>query len=81
MITVISAAAQDKITPDQQEYFESKIRPIFVNNCYECHSSDGKAKADLFLDSKQGIRTGGDSGAALKPGDPEDSLFLKRRRH
>jgi len=78
MITVISTAAQDKITPDQQEYFESKIRPIFVNNCYECHSSDGKAKADLFLDSKQGIRTGGDSGAALKPGDPEDSLFLKR---
>jgi len=77
-LTALTAVAQDKITPDQQEYFESKIRPIFVNNCYECHSADSKAKADLFLDSKAGVRTGGDSGPALKPGDPEGSLLMQR---
>ena len=68
----------DQITKEQSAFFESKIRPIFVNNCYECHSADGKSKADLFLDSKSGLRNGGDSGPAVKPGDPGKSLFIER---
>ncbi len=71
-------AQQDKLSPEQLEFFESKIRPIFVNNCYECHSSDAKAKAGLYLDSKAGAIKGGDSGAALKPGDPGGSLLMQR---
>ncbi len=72
------AAQQDKLSPDQVEYFESKIRPLFVNHCYECHSADVKAKAGLYLDSKAAMLKGGDSGAAIKPGDPGGSLFLQR---
>src|SRR5205085_8303406 len=26
------------LTPAQIQFFENKIRPIFVNNCYKCHS-------------------------------------------
>ena len=70
--------AAEQITKEQAEFFESKIRPIFVNNCYECHSSDSRAKADLYLDSKQGMLKGGDSGPALKLGDPGGSLFIER---
>lgn len=59
------------------EYFETHIRPLFVEHCYECHSADAKElKAKLYLDSRTGWQTGGDSGPAIIPGKPEDSLLL-----
>ena len=59
------------------EYFETHIRPLFVEHCYECHSADAKElKANLYLDSRTGWQTGGDSGPAIIPGKPEDSLLL-----
>jgi hypothetical protein len=62
-------------------FFEKSIRPILVKHCYECHSAEaaakGKLQAGLSLDSKQGLLTGGESGPALVPGKPENSLLLK----
>ncbi|MDB4665772.1 hypothetical protein OAE81_01125, partial [bacterium] len=59
------------------EFFETHIRPLFVEHCYECHSADAKElKANLYLDSRTGWQTGGDSGPAIIPGKPEDSLLL-----
>jgi len=78
VLSPLSLLTAEQITKEQAEFFESKIRPILVNNCYECHSSDSKAKADLYLDSKQGMLKGGDSGPALKLGDPGGSLFIER---
>src|SRR5688572_22829274 len=64
------------------DFFESKIRPIFVDHCYECHShAGGKSKGSLFLDSKDGVLKGGDSGPAIVPGDPEKSLMIKAVRY
>ncbi|MBR90512.1 MAG: hypothetical protein CMO66_04465 [Verrucomicrobiales bacterium] len=77
-LAALQMPAAEKITKEQAEFFESKIRAIFVDNCYECHSADSRAKADLYLDSKAGMVAGGDSGPALKPGDPDGSLFIKR---
>jgi len=58
-------------------FFESKIRPVLAKHCYECHSvEEGKSKGGLLLDTKTGIRTGGDTGAAVVPGDPAKSLLL-----
>ncbi len=58
-------------------FFESKIRPVLVQHCYECHSAEsGKAKGGLVLDTKQGLRSGGDTGPAVVPGDPAKSLLL-----
>ena len=66
------------------DFFESKIRPVLVANCYECHSVEaanrGKQKGGLLLDSKDGIRTGGDTGPAVVPGDVSESLLLKALR-
>ena len=28
-------------TPEHIEFFESKVRPILVEHCYECHSVQG----------------------------------------
>lgn len=59
------------------EFFENKIRPIFVGHCYECHSIEKKKrKGGLLLDSRDALLKGGDSGPALVPGDPEKSLLI-----
>jgi len=61
---------------DGAAFFESKIRPILVEHCYDCHSGD-KTKGGLALDSKAGWQKGGENGPAIVPGKPEESLFIK----
>jgi hypothetical protein len=69
-------------TKDQLDFFESKIRPIFANNCYQCHSGAANPpKAGLELDWKGGWEKGGDSGPAIVPGDPEKSLLIHAVRY
>ncbi len=59
------------------DFFERKIRPLFAEKCYECHSQGKKTKGGLSLDSKEGWSKGGDNGAAIVPGQPEKSLMIK----
>src|SRR4051812_9698093 len=75
-------AADKAIDPAQLEFFEQKIRPIFVDNCYECHSLQSKkVKGGLLLDTREGVLKGGDTGPAIVPGDPEKSLLIKAVRY
>ncbi|HBV63023.1 MAG TPA: hypothetical protein DEF45_08385, partial [Rhodopirellula sp.] len=61
----------------QREFFESKIRPVLVERCYRCHSTKaGKSKGGLLLDSRNGWQVGGDSGPAIIPFKPAESLLL-----
>ena len=69
------------LEPGQLEFFESKIRPVLAQECYECHSTQGKQKGGLILDHREGLRRGGDSGVAILPGDPGASLLLQAIRH
>jgi hypothetical protein len=67
---------------EQVEFFETKVRPVLVARCYKCHSAQSvKVRGGLRLDSRDGLRKGGDSGPALVPGDPAASLLLKALRH
>lgn len=67
---------------DQLAFFESKIRPVFVDNCYGCHSSQAKdLGGGLLLDSHSGIVQGGDNGPPVVAGDPEGSLLMMAIRH
>ena len=64
------------------EYFETHVRPLLVEHCYQCHSADAeKLKANLYLDSRAGWQTGGDSGPAIVPGDPDQSLLIQAVSH
>lgn len=64
------------------EFFEKKIRPVLVEKCYSCHSAQApKLKANLRLDTREGLLKGGDMGPALKPGDPEGSLLIRAIRY
>ena len=67
---------------DQAEFFESRIRPVLAENCYECHNSINKSKSGLVLDFKGGmVRGGGNRGPSLSLKNPEESLLLQVMRH
>jgi len=75
------ARGADASNKEGLELFEKRIRPLLVDRCYECHSTQaGKSKGHLLLDSKQGLAKGGESGPALVPGDIEGSRLVKAIR-
>jgi cytochrome c553 len=77
-------AASSAAAPGSEEieFFEKKIRPALVKHCYECHSTEGgKVKGGLLLDTRDASRLGGDSGPAVVPFKPEESLLLTAIRH
>lgn len=58
-------------------FFEQKIRPVLVKECYSCHSSESKKlKGGLRLDSRAAVLKGGDTGPALIAGKPDESLLI-----
>jgi hypothetical protein len=58
-------------------FFEQRIRPVLVEHCYECHSAESKSlKGGLRLDSRAGLLRGGDTRAAVVPGDARGSLLV-----
>ena len=67
------------------EFFEKKIRPVLAEHCYKCHSAEAekakKLKGGLLLDTRDGLRKGGDSGPAVVPGKPAESLLVKALRY
>ena len=59
-------------------FFEKKIRPALEKYCYRCHSDkEKKIKGNLVVDSKAGLLQGGDSGAAVVPGNLDKSILWK----
>jgi hypothetical protein len=63
------------------EFFESRIRPVLVEHCFDCHSSGAKkVKGGLLLDSVEGMRKGGETGPAVIPGKPDESLLIQAVR-
>jgi hypothetical protein len=73
--------AEEK-SSEQLEFFEKKIRPVLIERCYKCHSAGAKkVRGGLLVDSRDGIRKGGDGGAAVVPGNASASRLLKALRY
>ncbi|MBS1728092.1 MAG: PSD1 domain-containing protein [Armatimonadetes bacterium] len=62
-------------TAEQAKFFEDKVRPILVENCYSCHGKDTQT-AGLRVDNLASLLKGGSSGPALVPGNPDKSLLI-----
>lgn len=69
-----------ELPAEHREFFEAKIRPVLVAECYECHGAE-KQKGGLRLDSRAGVQAGGDSGAVIVEGKPQESLLIRSISH
>ncbi len=80
---VLSAADETRepaFDPASIEFFESKIRPLLAARCHDCHGPE-KQEANLRLDSRQTILKGGDTGPAIVPHQPDESLMIDAIRY
>lgn len=71
-------------TADEEklEFFERRVRPLLSRACFRCHASDSKpVHGGLKLDSAHAVSQGGDSGAVVTPGKPDDSLLVSAVRY
>ena len=73
-------AKEPAADPAALEHYESKIRPLLAENCYQCHGPD-KQQSKLRLDRTAAMREGGESGPAVVPGDIEASLMIQAIRY
>ncbi len=69
-------------TPDPSalEFFEKSVRPLLVDRCQTCHGA-AKQKGGLRLDSRPGLLQGGETGPAVVPGKPDESLLIEAVRY
>ncbi len=82
--SVAAEKETDKPLPaEAMAFFEKKIRPVLVAECYKCHSTEHgkKVRGGLALDTREGIRKGGDTGPVIVPGNPSRSLLIKALSH
>jgi hypothetical protein len=63
------------------DFFAAKIEPLLKARCFECHSHEKKIKGGLALDSRSGWEKGGESGPAIVPGKPGESLLIQAVSH
>lgn len=73
-----STAQAADLSPAKKEFFETRVRPVLAQNCFKCHSkANDMLKGGLTLDTAEGLSKGGDSGPAVVPGKPQNSLLVK----
>ena len=67
------------------DFFEKKIRPVLIKHCYQCHSADAarkqKLKGQLQLDTREGVKLGGESGRVVVSGKPSQSTLISALKH
>jgi cytochrome c553 len=76
---LVATASTAHATMDE-EFFEQRIRPVLADVCFRCHG-DTKAAGGLRVDSRESLLRGGDSGPAIVPGKPAESLLVRAIQH
>lgn len=77
-----SVLADESLSPEKIDFFEKKIRPVLVRECYGCHSNQaGNVRGGLRLDSKELMLIGGATGPAVVPGNLEESWLYNAITH
>ena len=77
-VALFSFVAAETERSEASPTFETDVQPILKAHCFHCHGERGEKEGALDLRLRRFIADGGDSGAAIEPGDPENSLLLQR---
>jgi hypothetical protein len=77
---VLVALSARGAEPTPEDRFRTDVWPLLERSCVRCHGVE-KQKSGLRLDSREAALKGGESGTALVPGKPEESLLLRLARH
>ncbi len=81
-ITVRCEDDSSQPNAEDLEFFETRIRPILVEHCYECHAANSKViRGGLQVDSREALRKGGDNGPAVRPGKPAESPLIEALKY
>ncbi len=75
----LSACGSLRADEIDEAFFEKKIRPVLAETCFRCHGGQ-KTSGQLRVDSAEALSKGGETGPALVPGQPGESLLLKAIR-
>ena len=70
-----AAPAMDVSRAASPAWFEETIRPLLAARCFDCHTDD--RSGGLRLDSREALLLGGESGSAIEPGKPDESLLIQ----
>src|SRR5688572_24459227 len=71
----------EKAGAEDVKFFEEQVKPILQANCIKCHGGEAKIKGGLRMTSRAELLKGGDTGAAVEPGNPDRSLLVKAIRY
>ncbi len=81
-LTAHAADPTPILSAADQQFFETKIRPVLTEQCFKCHSHTAdRVKGGLMLDSRDAVLHGGKTGLAVVPGKPDDSLLIQAIRY
>ena len=81
LLTAIALLSMAQSAPASldNDFFEAKIRPLFAEKCYPCHTEE--RLGGLQLDSREHFLRGGKSGPIVVPENPDVSILVKALRY
>lgn len=65
----------------QIQFVRSRVLPLLQARCFQCHQDAADHRGGLLLTSRKAMLRGGDSGPAIVPGKPEESLLVEAIRY
>jgi mono/diheme cytochrome c family protein len=77
---LMPTASGRTVGDDGDSIFQRVVRPVLEGTCAKCHGTE-KTSGGLRLDTRRSLLAGGDSGPAIVPGDPDNSLIIQAIRH
>ena len=78
LLTFPNSGHADNLSDAEKiEFFNSQVKPILQQNCFQCHGGGTKVEGGLQLTSREKILEGGDYGAAVSLENPNDSFLLE----